>query len=46
LENFEEAIIVEKDLHVVGVIRDDELMKDSKDASRKSQATTNKGRDK
>lgn len=46
LENCEEAIIVDKYLRVVGVIKDDQSTKESKDARRKSQATTSKSRDK
>lgn len=46
LESCEEAIVVEKDLHAIGVIKDDELGKDSKGASKKSQAMESKGRDK
>lgn len=30
LENYNEAILVEKDLCVIGVIKDDELVKDPK----------------
>ena len=33
-------------MQVIGVVKDDELVKDSKDASRKSQAMASKGRDK
>lgn len=46
LENYEEAIAVEKYLHAIGVIKDDESTKDSKDVSRKYQVMANKGRDK
>ena len=46
MESCEEAIAVEKDLCVIGVIKDDELAKDTKYASRKSQAMASKGRDK
>lgn len=46
LENCEEATTVEKDPWVIGVIKDDELAKDSKDVSRKSQPMVSKGRDK
>jgi len=46
LENYEEVVTVEKYLHVVRVIKDDELAKDSKDASKKSQEIGCKGRDK
>lgn len=46
LEICEEAITVEKDLHAIGVIKDDEQTKDFKDASRKSQEMVRKGRDK
>lgn len=46
LESCEEAIVVEKYLHAIGVIKDDESKKDSKDASRKPQETMIKGRDK
>lgn len=35
LENFEEVTVVEKTLHVIGVIKDDEPTKDSIDASRR-----------
>jgi len=45
-ERCEEAIVVEKDLRAIGFIKDDESMKDSKDVSRKPQATVRKGRDK
>ena len=45
LENFEEAIVVKKDLHTIGLNKDDELAKDSKDMSRKSQVMESKGRD-
>lgn len=46
LEKYVEAIAVEKDLRTNGFIKDDESIKDSKDASRKSQAMVSKGRDK
>jgi len=46
LENYEEDIIIEKDLHVIGVINDDEPTKESRDTSRNSQAMASKGRDK
>lgn len=46
LENYEEAIVIEKDLHAIGVINNDESVMDSKDASRKSQAMASKVRDK
>lgn len=46
LENCEEVIIVEKDLHAVGVIKDEESAKDSKDVSKKPRVMTRKGRDK
>ena len=46
LENCEEAIAVEKDLQMIGVIKDDEPTKDYKDVSRKSQVMASKGRDK
>jgi len=36
LENCEEAIVVEKDLQAIGVIKYDEPTKDSRDVSRKS----------
>lgn len=42
LENFEEAIAVETDLHAIGVINNDEPIKDSNDASRKPQAAASK----
>lgn len=35
LENCEKAITVEKDLNIIGVIKDDELEDDSRDVSRK-----------
>ena len=46
LESCEEVIYIEKYLHMIGVIKDDELAKDSKDVSRKSQVMESKGRDK
>lgn len=46
LENCEEAIVVEKDLHAIGVIKDDESEKESKGARRKSQVMVSKGREK
>jgi len=46
MENCEEAIFVEKYLHAIGVMKDDEPSKDSKDASRKTQAMASKGGDK
>lgn len=46
LESCKEDIVVEKDLHEIGVIKDDESMKYSKDASRNPQAMARKGRDK
>ena len=46
LENYEEAIVVEKDMRVIGVIKDDEPAKEFKDTSKKSQAMASKGRDK
>jgi len=36
-KNYEEAIIVEKDLHAIGVILEDEPKKDSKDMGKRSQ---------
>jgi len=35
LENGDKEIAIEKDLHVIGAIKDDEPTKDSRDASRK-----------
>lgn len=46
LENCEEAIAVEKDLCAIGVIKDDEPTKDSRDSSKKPQAVASKGKDK
>ena len=46
LESCEEAIVVEKYLCAIKVIKDDESTKDSKFASRKPQAMASKGRDK
>jgi len=46
LESCEEAIVIEKDLHAIKVIKNDESMKDSKDARRKPQEMASKGRDK
>jgi len=46
LESYKEAIFVDKDLHAIKVIKDDESTKDSKDVSRKPQAMASKGRDK
>lgn len=45
-ENYEEAISIENDLHVVGVITNDESTKDSKDASNRSQASMRKAKEK
>ena len=45
-QNFEEAIAVEKDLHAIGVIVDDELSKDSKYMSKRSQPSLSKAMDK
>lgn len=45
LEKCEEAIVVEKDLCTIGVIKDDEPENYSKDVSIKSQSITSKGRD-
>jgi len=41
-QNFEEAIVVEKDLHAIGVIVDDESSKDSKETGKRSEASSNK----
>lgn len=46
VENFEEEIIVEKEFLVIGVITDDESMKDSKDARKRSQASIGKAKEK
>lgn len=46
LESCEEDILVDKELHAIGVIKGEESTKDSKNASRKTQATMRKGRDK
>jgi len=43
LESCEEAIVVEKDLRAIGVIKDDESTKYLKDVRRKPQAMTSKG---
>lgn len=45
-ENYEEAIVVEKDLHVIGVIVNAEPSKDSKDTSKRSQSSSSKAKDK
>jgi len=45
-ENFQEAIDMEKDLCMIGVIVDDKTTKDSKDARRRSQATMSKVKEK
>lgn len=42
LEINEEAIIVENEFCAIGVIKDDEPMKDSRDVRKKPQATTSK----
>lgn len=44
-ENYEEVIIVENDLRVIGVIKDDEPAKESKDASRKLEAAIREGKE-
>jgi len=46
LENFQEAIDVEKYLRVIGVIVDGKPTKDSKDMGRRSQPTVKKEKDK
>jgi len=46
LENCGEAIVVEKHLCAIRVIKDDEPTKESRDVSRKSQAMASNGRDK
>jgi len=46
LENCEEAIILEKDLHTIGVIVDDESTNNSKDMSRRSQTIVRKEQEK
>jgi len=46
LENCEEVITVEKDLHAIGVIKDDEPTKESRDVSKKRQAVASKGKGK
>lgn len=46
LENCEEAIVVKKNLCTIGLIKDDEPTKESKNVSRKSQTMVRKGRDK
>jgi len=38
------GIIVENDLHGIGVIKDDEPVKDSKDVSRKLEVMVRKGK--
>ena len=45
LENCEEATAIEKNLHEIRVVKDDESTKDSKDASKKSQAMASNGSD-
>lgn len=46
LENFQEEIDVEKDLHVIGVIIHDEPTKDSKDMGRRSHNVVSKVKEK
>lgn len=46
LENCKEVITVEKYLREIGVIKDGELVKDSKDASRRTQVVASKRKDK
>lgn len=46
LESCEEAIVAEKYLCTIRVIKDDEAMKDPKDTSRKPQETSSKSREK
>lgn len=46
LERCEGAIVVEKDLCTIRVIKDDESMKDSKDVRKNPQETMSKGKDK
>lgn len=46
LKNCKEAIVVEKYLHTIELIKDDEPTNDSKDVSNKSQEMVSKGRDK
>lgn len=46
LEKYKEEIIVEKHLHMIRVIKDDEPRKYSRDPSRKPQAMVSKGKDK
>jgi len=46
LENFQEAIVVEKDVRVIGVIVDDESAKDLKDIGRRSHNTVGKAKEK
>jgi len=46
LENYEEAIVVEKDLRTIGVIKDDEPAKNSRDTNINSQEMVSKGREK
>jgi len=43
-KNCEEIVTVEKDLHTIGIIKGDELAKDSMDVRRKSQEMVIKGR--
>lgn len=45
-KNFQEEINVEKDLHVIGVIIDDEPAKDSKYVGMRSQTTVSKVKEK
>lgn len=45
LENCEEAIAIEKDLRTIEVIKDDELMKDSREVGTKPQVVARKGKD-
>ena len=46
LENYKEAIAIEKDLHAIRVIKDDEPIKDSKYVRKNSKTMSSKGRDK
>lgn len=45
-ENYEDVISLEKDLHAIGVIKDDEPSKDLKDTGKRSQASDKKAKEK
>lgn len=46
IEKYEEAIVVEKELHVIGVIVDDESSKDSKGMGKRPQTIVSKAKEK